>query len=121
MEKRLASPGGRFNAERPEEGEILIWEAATGQVRHRLRGHAGRAVTAAFHPNGSRLATAGWDQDEHHQALGHHRTGQEVLTLTGHQDAIMSLAFSRDRRLISGSVGPSASGAARNEAAGYGL
>ena len=99
----LASAGGRFNAERPEEGEILIWEAATGQVRHRLRGHAGRAVTAAFHPNGSRLATAGWDQD-HIIKLWDTRTGQEVLTLTGHQDAIMSLAFSRDRRLISGSV-----------------
>ena len=77
-------------------------DTATGTVRHRLSGHTKRAVALAFVPGGKRLATAGWDKQIKLWDLltGH----QEVLTLIGHHDGIMSLAFDRQRSLYTGSL-----------------
>jgi WD40 repeat protein len=102
----VASAGGRILAEEPEEGEILLWRVGPpdggGRVVHRLRGHADRVMAVAFHPQGSRLATAGWD---HEIKLWDVDTGQEVLALRGHSDGVMGVAFSPDgRRLASGGV-----------------
>jgi tRNA A-37 threonylcarbamoyl transferase component Bud32 len=87
----VASTAGRSKAERPGEAEVLIWEASTGKVLHRLKGHAGRSTTLAFSPDGRRLATAGWDL---HVKLWDVATGVEVLALTGHRAPVMSVAFS---------------------------
>jgi dipeptidyl aminopeptidase/acylaminoacyl peptidase len=42
-------------------GRIYIWELSTGTVRHDLIGHQGMIASLAFAPDGSKLATGGWD------------------------------------------------------------
>jgi WD40 repeat protein len=66
-----------------------------------LRGHTDEVFTAAFHPDGTRLATGGrdraiwlWDLER----------GEEVARLPGHTSYVYSLAFSPDgTTLVSGS------------------
>jgi serine/threonine protein kinase len=91
----VASAAGRLAAERPDEGEVLVWEAQTGEIRHRLTGHSRRPLTLAFSPDGQRLATAGWDGEVKLWDLA---TGQEVLGLDGPRDGVMGVAFSPDGR-----------------------
>lgn len=98
----IASAGGRFQADQPEEGEILLWDSESGDVRRRLRGHAGRPVAAAFSPDCQRVATGGWDQII---KLWDTASGQELVELAGHRGPIMTLAFTSDgHTLISGAL-----------------
>jgi hypothetical protein len=66
-----------------------------------LRGHTDEAFAAAFHPDGTRLATAGRDRAIWLWDLA---TGEDVARLQGHTDYVWSLAFSPDgKTLASGS------------------
>jgi WD40 repeat protein len=66
-----------------------------------LRGHTDEVFAAAFHPDGTRLATAGRDRAIWLWDL---KRGEEVARLTGHTAYIWSLAFSPDgKTLVSGS------------------
>jgi WD40 repeat protein len=66
-----------------------------------LRGHTDEVFAAAFHPDGTRLATAGRDRAIWLWDL--HR-GEEVARLAGHQSYVYSLAWSPDgKTLVSGS------------------
>ena len=66
-----------------------------------LRGHTDEVFAAAFHPDGTRLATAGRDRAVWLWDLA---TGQEVARLQGHTSYVWSLAFSPDgTTLASGS------------------
>jgi hypothetical protein len=65
------------------------------------RGHTDEVFAAAFHPDGTRLATAGRDRAIWLWDLA---TGQEVARLQGHTSYVWSLAFSPDgATLVSGS------------------
>jgi WD40 repeat protein len=61
--RTLASSGG--NAEdkdaRPEAGEVLLWDVATGQIKARLRGQTQPVFAVAFSPDGRRLVSASED------------------------------------------------------------
>jgi WD40 repeat protein len=39
-----------------------VWDAATGQESLTLKGHTGSVSSVAFSPDGTRLASAGWDK-----------------------------------------------------------
>ena len=66
-----------------------------------LRGHTDDVFAVAFHPDGTRLATAGRDRAV---LLWDLATGQEVARLPGHTSYVWSLAFSPDgATLASGS------------------
>jgi hypothetical protein len=66
-----------------------------------LRGHTDMVYAAAFHPDGTRLATAGGDGAIWLWDLAR---GEEVARLLGHTGYVMSLAFSPDgTTLASGS------------------
>ena len=97
----LASSAGRARSFEPGEDEIFVWDVAAGKLRHHLSGHTERAVALAFTPGGTRLASAGWDRQVKIWEL---RTGQEVLTLAGHEKGIMSLAFNQKGFLFTGSL-----------------
>jgi WD40 repeat protein len=84
------------------QGDAVVWEAATGSVKHRF-GPDGSAVTAyAFSPGGAWIAIA--------DALGRlrifdARTGRAVRTVqipeAGEEKPILHMAFdSRGQRLI---------------------
>ncbi|WP_280501661.1 toll/interleukin-1 receptor domain-containing protein, partial [Nocardia farcinica] len=87
----------------PPEGEVRIWDVTTGApVGDPMGGgDAGMTITAAFSPDGRRVAAGGedgavriWDI-ETFQELG--------APLTGHEGAVASVAFSPDgRRLVTG-------------------
>jgi WD40 repeat protein len=84
----LAVPSGR-----EKDGRIVECQE--------LPGHTDEILAAVFHPNGTRLATAGRDQAIWLWDLAR---GEEVARLPGHTSYIMSLAFSPDgTTLASGS------------------
>src|SRR5262249_60252474 len=60
-------------------------------------GHTAAAGGGAFSPDGHTLATASFD---HTIKLWDLSTGQNTRTLTGHTDAVTSVAFSPDSQLI---------------------
>jgi WD40 repeat protein/serine/threonine protein kinase len=65
-----------------------------------LAGNGERVESVAFNPDGTRLASAGWNQVVHVWDVA---TGQELLHLKGHKATISGVAFSPDgTRLVSG-------------------
>ena len=58
-----------------------------------LRGHANRVTSAAFSSDGTRLATASWDNTAR---LWDAETGAEIAVLQGHSGDVRAVAFSPD-------------------------
>jgi WD40 repeat protein len=81
-------------------GEVHLLDVNNGdEIIAPLKGHGLWVNTAAFSPDGKRLATGSGDETI---KLWDLTTGQEILTLRGHTDAIGGLRFSPDgHRLIS--------------------
>jgi WD40 repeat protein len=103
---RLASAGGRTATDirvvddTAGFGEVKIWDLATAQVLHDLRGHTERVEGLACSPDGRRLATGSADRTI---KLWDTTTGEEVFTLRGHTAGVLCVAFSPDgRRIASG-------------------
>ena len=66
-----------------------------------LAGHTDQVYSAAFHPDGKRLASAGRDRAVWLWDLA---TGLDVARLDGHSNYVFSLAFSPDgKSIVSGS------------------
>lgn len=88
------SPDGSRLAATSYYGPTWIWEAESGELLHTLAGtDAGGQLE--FSPDGKLLATGSygagamariWDVE----------TGQELMTLSGHEDGVNNLAFSPD-------------------------
>jgi WD40 repeat protein len=93
------SPDGKLLASTGVDKQILVWDLATGVLRHRLADQPFRVTTLAFSPDSATLASGGrnvrlWDM----------RTGRVRRTLTGHRDWVCTVAFSPDgTSLASGS------------------
>jgi WD40 repeat protein len=60
--KRLASGSGGFDQQRkPLPGEVMVWDAATGQETLTLQGHTGPVYSVAFSPDSKRVASGSDD------------------------------------------------------------
>jgi WD40 repeat protein len=94
------SPDSRALASCGNDGRVRVWKIDSGECQA-LSGHTDAVYAAAFHPGGTRLATAGRDRSIWLWDLA---TGQEVARLQGHTNYVWSLTFSSDgATLASGS------------------
>lgn len=105
------SPDGRTLAGADYEGNILLWDMASGKVRAAFKQEGRRRIAElAFAPDGKTLATAvgdhpGRDHEPGLVVLWDVASGRRRLTLTGHTNAVLSVAFRPDGKLLaSGSV-----------------
>ena len=55
----IATAGGQSLQYRP--GDVLLWEAATGNLIAALEGHTSNVWSVAFSPDGQTLVTSGYD------------------------------------------------------------
>jgi WD40 repeat protein len=72
---------------------VKLWDVATGKELRTMKGHFNSIWCVAFHPDGTRLATASFDQTVR---LWDIASGLELATLKGHPDRVLGVAFSPD-------------------------
>jgi WD40 repeat protein len=95
------SPNGKLLATGDVNGEILIWEIATGEPLAICKGHASRVHSIAFSHDGRMLGSGSSDRT---LKLWDVLDGSCIKTLSGHQQRVRSIAFSSDdRTIVSGS------------------
>jgi WD40 repeat protein/serine/threonine protein kinase len=94
---RIASSTGHYFYS-GDECAIQIWDSASGQLIHTLRGHQGAVFSLAFSPDGKRLATSGGEDPT--IKIWDAANWLEALTLRGHDDTPWGLAFSPDGRTL---------------------
>lgn len=121
------NPSGTLLAAASEDGTVLIWDRVTGALRARCIGHEGEVLDVAFDPDGTRLASSSRDRTLRLWDLGptirtpmNTQTPTTALTLTasrtltGHTQAVGSIAFDpTGRRLASSSYERPAEGGTR--------
>jgi WD40 repeat protein len=93
------------------DGDIRLWDIASGDLRRTFSGHVGTVIRLAFAPDGRTLASLG---EDHVLNLWHLATGQRLFSLDTHAHELCGLALSADGRLLvagerlPGDAGPSA-------------
>lgn len=93
------SKDGRWIYTGDAKGRGRLWDQTTGELRHRLDGHAEAITSAAFLPDGSRVLTASRDRSVGQWDVA---TGQELRgQILKHSDDVTSLALLPDgQRLV---------------------
>jgi WD40 repeat protein len=96
---RLVTSGGDPASE--DSKQARVWDARTGRLLATLVGHTQSVDAVAVSPDGSKVATGGWDRSVR---IWNATTGALEHALAGHVAAISELRFSPDGRwLFSGS------------------
>jgi WD40 repeat protein len=106
VESVCFSPDSQRLASASQDQTVKVWEAATGQEVLTLKGHKADVSSVCFSADGKRLATAGGGLDQRNNPLpGEVKiwdavNGQEILSLKGHSDRVMSVCFSPDGKCL---------------------
>lgn len=97
------SPDGKNLAMASREGNLLLWDVATGQLLETLKGHSSAVSAVVFSPDGRTLASGSSDQTVR---LWNVDTRQELMQLdSGNVEVgiVYTLAFSPDgKQLLAG-------------------
>lgn len=99
------APGGKALAAAGYDGDVRVWDAGTGALRHTLGGHGGAARAVAFSPDGTLVATGG---ENGRVRLWDAKTGRALRTLDGHDRSVWGLAFAPDGRELASAGGDQA-------------
>jgi WD40 repeat protein len=93
--KHLVAAIGTWDIYNPQQkpGVVRGWSVLTGAEAFILVGHSGPVTSVAFNSDGSRLASASWDQTVRVWDATNHK---ELLVLRGHRHFVGDVAFSRD-------------------------
>jgi len=78
-------------------GEIVVYDAATGDVRARLEGHRDYVYDVAFTHDASRLASCGYDRQVRIWDVA---SGRTIGVLREHTEAVYAVAFNGDGTLL---------------------
>jgi len=82
--------------------EVVIWDAATGGIKHRLTGFADRVVALAFSAKGERLATGGGAPTEDGELkVFDPADGKLVVEVkNAHSDTVYGVCFNPDGKML---------------------
>ena len=101
VEALAFSPDGKFLASGSFQ-EVLIWDAQTGNIRHRLTGFAERVVALAFSAKGNMLACGGGAASEDGELKVYDAaTGKLVVDVkNSHSDTVYGVCFNADGKML---------------------
>src|SRR5207253_8038933 len=101
VESLAFSPDGKFLASGSFQ-EVIIWDAQTGTIRHRLTGFAERVVALAFSSKGNLLACGGGAPTEDGELkVFDAAAGKLVVEVkNAHSDTVFGVCFSPDGQML---------------------
>ncbi len=94
------SPNGNLLAAGTANGEIRLWNIASGTTLPACQGHTSWVRSVAFSPDGSTIVSGSDDQTVR---LWNAITGKCLMTLQGHTSRVRSAAFSPDGNMLASS------------------
>ncbi len=97
--RAVAAAVGRLNTADPkaEPGEVWIWDTQSGERRARLSGHTDPLLGLATSPDGTRIASCGYDATVRVWDVAQ---GQAITVYRGHDQCVNQVVFSPDGRRI---------------------
>jgi WD40 repeat protein len=91
------APGGRLAALACDDGGARIVELASGRILRERYDHEGAVLSAAWSPDGSRVAFGGWDDRVTLYGLD---SSAPLACLPGNAEPVNALAFAHDGRSL---------------------